>query len=285
MRLTFENLYRQVNEVLITFGNKPYPRSGHVVILAGGAASGKGFIRKKLLGIDGFVMDVDDMKDLVIDSKKLAKQIKDEMGIDVKKLDKNNPDDVSILHDIVGPKLNLPNKKLKMLYTSILTTSNPDDKPNLIFDVTLKDIGKLESICTAAETLGYDKEKIHIVWVLTDVEVAKVQNKNPDRGRQVHVDILVNSHKGAADTLAKIVLMGKQVSKYMDGAIIIAFNNAYIDTELITGKNGGSYFKKAKYVYLKEPGKPPLTMQEIADDILNKIKEYAPAVKDWKWKK
>ena len=35
----------QLQEALITFGGKPYPKFGNIVILAGGAGSGKGFIR------------------------------------------------------------------------------------------------------------------------------------------------------------------------------------------------------------------------------------------------
>ena len=34
-----------MNEKLITFGGKAYPKFGQVVILAGGAGSGKGFVK------------------------------------------------------------------------------------------------------------------------------------------------------------------------------------------------------------------------------------------------
>ena len=40
-----------------------------------------------LLGIEGNVNDVDALKALAIASKKFAKKVKDEIGVDIKKLD------------------------------------------------------------------------------------------------------------------------------------------------------------------------------------------------------
>ncbi len=56
----------QIDEALITFGGKAYPKFGQVVILAGGAGSGKGFVNSNLLGIDGKVFDVDALNGLAI---------------------------------------------------------------------------------------------------------------------------------------------------------------------------------------------------------------------------
>ena len=76
----------QLEEALITFGGKAYPDFGQVVILAGGAGSGKGFVKSKLLGIEGIVFDVDRLKELVIASTKFNAKAKEEFGIDVSKL-------------------------------------------------------------------------------------------------------------------------------------------------------------------------------------------------------
>ena len=76
-----------INEALITFGGKAYPKFGQVVILQGGGGSGKGFIKDKLLGIEGWVYDVDRLKTLAINSKLFANKVKEETGVDLKKMD------------------------------------------------------------------------------------------------------------------------------------------------------------------------------------------------------
>jgi hypothetical protein len=283
MAKTFTDIFQAVNEKLITFGGKAYPKSGHVVIIAGGAGSGKGFIKSNLLGIEGFTFDVDHLKSLSMRAPKLIQKIKDETGHDISKFKLTKSGDVSILHDIIGTQLKLQNKKLTALYTTILTTTQ-HEKPNIIFDVTLKNLTKLDSISRGVEQLGYDKKNIHIVWVLNDVEVAKAQNLNPNRGRAVDVDILINTHQGVSQTMAQIVGMGDRLTKFMDGAIVIAFNKAFVDTELAQSPRGGSYLKQAEYIYLKKAGKPPVKRSDLGKDILQKIATYAPPVKDWSWK-
>lgn len=52
---------RFLNEALITFNKKAYPKFGQVVIMAGGAGSGKGFVKDKLVGVEGMVFDVDEL--------------------------------------------------------------------------------------------------------------------------------------------------------------------------------------------------------------------------------
>jgi hypothetical protein len=69
--------------------------------------------------------------------------------------------------------------------------------------VTLKDLPKLEKIAREAAMLGYDKKNIHIVWVVNDIEVAQQQNKA--RARTVPSEILVNTHRGAANTMGDII--------------------------------------------------------------------------------
>ena len=53
-----------ISEALITFGKSAYPKFGNIVILAGGAGSGKGFQKNNLLGIEGTNVDVDAIKEL-----------------------------------------------------------------------------------------------------------------------------------------------------------------------------------------------------------------------------
>ena len=53
-----EEQFDELMEALITFGGKAYPKFGNVVIMAGGAGSGKGFVKDNLVGIEGFTFDV-----------------------------------------------------------------------------------------------------------------------------------------------------------------------------------------------------------------------------------
>jgi hypothetical protein len=163
-------------------------------------------------------------------------------------------------------------------------TKPKDQKPNLIFDVTLKDLKKLDKLTTAVKKLGYDEEKIHIVWVLNDVEIAKKQNLDPKRGRIVPPEILVNTHIGVSNTMSKILDMGIDLQKYMDGAMYIVFNQANVDNHMATSKNGGTYMIDAKYLKIKEPGKKPMTKKDLTDEILSKIKSYVPP-DTGKWEK
>lgn len=279
-----------LNEVLITFGKRPYPKSGHVVILAGGAASGKGFVLSKLLGIEGKVFDVDALKKAAQSAPDIIKKVKREMGYDIDKMDLKNPENVKKLHMIVADHLNLPNKKDEAFYTSVLT-SNPDNKPNIIYDVTLKDMSKFHKIVTQVKALGYEPKNIHIVWVVNDVEVAKEQNLKRDR--VVPEDILEFTHFGAAMTMKTILEMANSLRKSMDGEIVFAFNKMGVDSEIVSGdekenkvikgrkKSKPMYIKKAEYIYVKRTGKNPLKPKDLGIEILRKIAEYTPKKEQW----
>ena len=148
---------------------------------------------------------------------KIVKRIKDKLGVDMSKMDLKKGEDVAKLHDIVANELNLANKQQVLFFSSVLF-QRKDLKPNVIFDVTLKDLRKLESITRLTQSVGYPKENIHIVWVVNDIEVAKKQNV--ERPRQVPIEILVNTHRGASQTMLDIMNMGKKLLKYMDGDIV-----------------------------------------------------------------
>ena len=270
----------QLDEKLITFAKKAYPKSGHALILAGGAGSGKGFVLDNLIGLEGKKFDVDELKRLVLKAPKIKEKVKAETGQDLNKFNLNKPDDVFKLHNIVADELNLSNKKLAAFFASVMTRP-PEDKPNVIFDVTLKDLRKLDNVTRLVQGAFYDKKNIHIVWVVNDVEVAKTQNTDPTRGRVVPVEILVNTHRGASQTMLDIVKMGSRLKKYMDGDITFAFNKIGVDSDLAKSGRGGQYIKDALYFKVKESGKPPMKHQDIEKDILRKIDKYVPAGQDW----
>lgn len=267
-------------EKLITFGGKAFPKFGNVIIMAGGAGSGKGFVKDNLVGAEGFTFDVDELKTLAAKAPQIRKKIMDLEGIDLKTLSKDlkNPENVSELHRIIGEVLKLDSKKTKALYTSILT-ADPERKPNIIFDVTLKSLTKLSKISKQVKDLGYDAKNIHIVWVVNDVEVAKTQNAK--RARTVPVEILINTHRGVSQTMADIIGMGKTLKKYLDGDIVFAFNKVGVDSKVAKSGRGGSYVKDANFFYIKRAGKDITPMDKMTRDLKAKIQAYVPKGIDW----
>lgn len=284
LSLEEENILREdcemLLEKLITFGNKAYPKFGNVVIMAGGAGSGKGFVLSNLVGIEGKTFDVDELKKMASKAPAIRKKVKDEMGVDLEKLANNlkDPENVGKLHAIMGDYLELDKKTQSTFYTSVLASA-PERKPNIIFDVTLKDLRKLEKITRQVSELGYNKKNIHIVWVVNDIEVAKKQNLS--RSRVVPTEILVNTHRGAQQTMADIVNMGKSLKRYMDGDIVFAFNKVGVDATLAKSGRGGQYIKDANFFYVKKAGKAPTSVDKLEDDVKRKIASYVPKGISW----
>jgi len=271
-----------LNEKLITLGGKAYPPFGNVVIMAGGAGSGKGFIKSNLIGLEGANFDVDELKKLAIKSDKIEQKVKEEMGIDFTELRKPNslkkPENVALLHDIIKTLLNLDDKKKETMFTSILIAA-PDRKPNIIFDTTLASISKLANLTRSLAKIGYDSKNIHIVWVVNDIEVAKIQNLK--RSRTVPTEILVNTHRGVSQTMNDILSMGKDLSKYMDGDIVFAFNKVNVDATLAKSAAGGHYIKDAAFFYVKKSGHLVTSPDKLSDTIKQKIKAYVPKEVQW----
>ena len=272
--------YDVLLEKLITLGGKAFPRYNNVVIMAGGAGSGKGFIKDNLLGVEGIVFDVDELKKMAAATPMIRKKVKDELGVDIRDLSNNlrDPDNVSRLHSIIADYLELDSKREKSVFNSIMT-ADPKELPNIIFDVTLKDLRKLDKITRQVIEVGYKKINIHIVWVVNDIEVAKAQNL--ERDRRVPAEILINTHRGASNTMFDIINMGKMLDDYMDGDIVFAFNKVGVDTELVTSKFGGKYIKDANYFYVKRRGKPVMSVDQLSKDLRAKIASYVPPGVDW----
>jgi len=268
----------KLDEKLITFGKRPYPKFGQIVILAGGAGSGKGFVLSNLLGIEGNVLDVDALKALAIGSTKLASRIKQETGVDIKDLNLNDSDNVKKMHEILADVYGITKANQQRVFTAALAAPE-ERKPNLVFDVTLKDLSKLEKITRNAQNLGYAKENIHVVWVLNDVEMAKQQNL--ERDRVVPSEILLTTHEGAAITMARIMDMGGTLSRYLDGDMYIVFNKRGEDTTTISSPNGGMYVLDANYLQVKKKGKKVMSRSDLTDEIRNKIRDYTPDTPTW----
>lgn len=179
---------------IIVGGGKRY---GQVVFLAGGAGSGKGFAATNFMDKAIFkVRDVDELKNQAI---ALAKFKGDNPEIANVKL--SNAGDVMKLHQHVKDK----GWKDRTL-TNLLSSVKGGMLPNIMFDVTMKDVGDIKEVMPALEAVGYQPNDIHVVWVLTNFYIAVQQNK--DRERRVPDEILLKTHVGAALTVTDM-LRGK----------------------------------------------------------------------------
>lgn len=279
-----------LSERALNLGNRTisYPKSGNILVLAGGAGSGKGFASNKVIAFEGKRFDVDDLKQKMIDGH--SKIIKDKFfkatGRDITKLNLRDPADTSLLHAFVEKH----SYDVKVIQQFIQAqnrnkddTSNSMLKQNMIFDVTLKSKGKIELISKYAQDGGYDKKNIHIVWILNDMEIARAQNAKRDR--VVADNILQNTHIGASETMFDIFDKTIDIQKYIDGDIWVLFNNAKVndldltvkDTTAFDGSAQKSFIvNKYTAVQLKEQGKPVRPVHEIGSEFLAKIAQYAP---------
>lgn len=276
---SFKELFESdlLTETLLTFGPKQRPEFNTVVIMAGGAGSGKGFVKDKLVGIEGKSFDVDALKEMALKSNLFKNKVKEEFGYDISEFDLKNPDNVSKLHEIVD-QLKLSSNQQETLFKSIMA-SDPRRKPNLIFDVTMKSITKLESITRNVKELGYKPEDINIVWVLDKVE--KAVEKNKTRERVVREDILIDTHRGVSYAISTLI-KNQNIQNYMNGDFYIVFNQVGVDSLIqIHKKTGGFYIDKSVYVKLKDYNKPMKSLSDISDEFIQKIKEYVPDAAVW----
>ena len=236
----------QLDEKLITYNNrKPY---GQIVFLAGGAGSGKGFAGSNFLDSAGFkVRDVDEMKKqlqvmnrlgkitLTDILKKYGKKIKPkDMELiqkvfntelprggkqTIRNLNLKNPDHVATLHYLVKAM----GIKDKTLENMLAATNNPETLPNIMFDITAKDLSDITDVLPLLKNAGYESKNVHLTWVLTNYVTAMENNKSKERGRLVPEDILLKTHEGAANTVWGLIT--RALPKGMNGRVDVILNN------------------------------------------------------------
>lgn len=194
-------------------------------------------------------------------------------GIDISQYDMKNPNHVTSLHHILSDK-GIHDKRIEVFLN---TVKNNDNKPNIIFDTTLSDYGKFSNIVNLSKDAGYKEENIHIVWVLTDFDVALKNNSGRDR--VVPYIVFNDAHNGVSVTI-KELLSDSEKLLGIDGDIILLFNTRK-DTTLTKSDKGGQYVSKSNYTYLKRKGETALSIEEINKDILDKINSYTPKETIW----
>ena len=256
--ITFKNFLAE--KLVVYNGGKT---SGQIVILAGGAASGKGFAVKNFIDPSSFkIIDVDMTKELLL---KLAKS--NDAYSELKNLDLKNPEDTRFLHKYAKDK-NIDATRMDLLAKSIITATT---KPNLLFDITFADQEKVKRIVSAADIMGYDKRNIHITWVLTDYNIAV--NNNANRPRAVPEDILMQTHSGAALSMWDVLRFG--APNGLDGQIDIILNNPELTIYRSDTKIQKSVIKDFVYIRAKRSGQS-IDSTAVMDQVKSWIQRYSP---------
>jgi hypothetical protein len=289
--------YSLLSEKLIVFNNGA--KYGQIVFLAGGAGSGKGFaINNYISGNDFKIRDVDELKiafqkldgmgkftteDLL---KKYGDKIKESdaafiekhitsKGLSLSQLNLKVPEHVYALHVLVRAT-GVKEKTLDLL----LDGAKENILPNVLFDSTFADMSDLEVYLPKLIEIGYDPKNIHIAWVLTNYEIA--MKNNAKRDRVVPDDILLRTHRGAAQTILSLVKKSLPVT--IDGGIYVILNNPDNTMFLIDPKTGEHYkdikgkkvVKDFLYITMKKPGKAITNDADVKKQLYTWIKDNVP---------
>lgn len=288
--------YELAEKLILYNGGRKY---GQIVFLAGGAGSGKGFARQKFISAESYkVRDVDELKlafqELSALDKFTTKQfmekygnnlsekdralVQTEMldkGLTISKLKLNNPMHVYLLHMIVKAS-GAKEKTLELM----LQGAREGKLPNILFDVTFKDLDEFNRVIPDLLRIGYEPRNIHLTWVLTNYEIA-VRN-NSMRARTVPEDILLQTHIGAAKTVYSLVKDG--TPKEIDGSVQVILNNPQNTVLFIDPKTGRPYrtskgdvvVKDFTYLTLKDAGKPAKKEIDVKKQLLTWIRDHTP---------
>lgn len=299
-----------LTEAGVSLNGVVYPKFNNIVILAGGSASGKGFVLDNVLLIEGKIFDIDNLKDLIIRDEdfndsfldflknvykpkndKLDKRSKEilKQHLRPNELDLKNPLDTSILHFFTAYK-DYDNRLKKNFFIQASKTSR---KPNVIFDVTMKNTDILNMIYKFMVLGDYNPLNVHLVWVLNSVQKALEQNNQ--RSRSVTDEIVLETHKGVSETMKTILRdfntkldCGISVSDLIQGDIWIVPNLEGIDSDIVKSNQGNFVIEELNKFQVKESGNPPLSLSELehkyfsrGSNVLGKINQYVP--NDSKW--
>lgn len=250
--------------------------------------SGKGFASSTFMESEKFkIRDVDEWKKAYL---KLA-QLKDR-NPELKGLNLRNPSDVYKLHMFVK------NRKIKdrtikdRTLDLLLRDARADRLPNIMFDITAKDMKDFEEVIPLLQEAGYEAKNIHLAWVLTDFKVAYTANLT--RERVVPADVFLDTHRGAAKTMQTLI-DNKRMPKGANGRFVVIMNNRTNTVFFATGdtfkgrridlKNQAEKVKAPGvkgfyYITVKEAGKPFKPEKQWKEELHKQIVQNIPGGQD-----
>jgi hypothetical protein len=196
-------------------------------------------------------------------------------------MDLRNPMDVFNLHMMVK-KADIKNKILNALFTSLKVSQSGTRGvlPNLMFDVTLKEVADINEMLPLLLVLGYKPKDIHITWVLTDYYVAVQANQQ--RSRVVPDDILLKTHVGAAKTMSHFIVNNTPAG--VDGGVYVILNNREntipftdkMGKPIKGNKSGKIVVKDFTYLTLRKAGKKWESDTAVKKQVFDWIEDNVP---------
>ena len=225
---------------------------GQIVFMAGGAGSGKGFAQEYFMEKNKFkVRDVDEWKRLFIELDKLFDRTSGKRGVKtqdndtgrrLQDFDLSDPRDVYDLHGMLK-KYNIKSRTLENVLGD-LRQERSGRLPNLLFDITFKDLVDITEVTPNLINVGYEPRNIHVVWVLANYHMAVARNAS--RSRVVPDDILLSTHEGAFNSMYSVMKNKANNLRDVDGDIIVILNNQehtifFQDDEEVTKKSLKTY--------------------------------------------
>jgi len=190
-----------------------------------------------------------------------------------------NADDVGFLHQYVKD-IGIEDKQLTLFAKSV---AGSKQKPNILFDMTFKKLKDATKKFAYIKDLGYEPKNVHVVWVLTDYNIAL--DNNASRSRRVPEVILFGAHKDVGKTLSD-ALFNNKLPDFIDGEFHIIFNNPdnsvkYRDDngkDIVVNtkfsKKASRIIKRFNSVKVKEAGKP--VDRQLLSNFLTNIMKALP---------
>ncbi len=258
MKLSLDEIKNIVKECVeqilenkvITFDNKTYPKFGWAVIMAGGAGSGKSYILSHNLPIDGKIIN------------------KDDIGMLYYKLHPNMFKNFDRQKEGQIRKLNQSVRKGKYAEENIdylINNANSERLPNIIIDTTSSNKDNLIERVNSLKRIGY---KICFIWVVTNRSEAIIRSLT--RNRRVPQSTLHATHNRVRKIVPQFL---KENGDLVDDAWII----------LNSGENLNDSIPKDFLFKLEKEGKSftiPEKLNNTIDKYLgaNEVSPYGPDV-------
>lgn len=241
----------------IIFGGESYPKNNTAVIMIGGAGTNKKGIVDNLMQIEGEVFSSERGIETVLRSEKAKKKLVNK-GFDLDTLDMTNSRTITELYEEIESMAEFK-RGISNDLSSRIRLSKGQFKPNLIEIDEVKDTINFFNLTFSLKNKKYDKENIHIVWVIEDYEDIKKRNLNRIDGRVISdIDLMV-THEGTGRLMLEILNQSFNLSEYMDGDIWFVLG----EQEIIQIKKAGS----------------PIDNNKLNDRILDTLHDRVPVIR------
>lgn len=228
--------------------NQSLPKYGNILIIAGNAGRELNNLLKEEFAFDGKHIEIGFIKEQMEKFQMNSffdREFFELYGKHISQTGMGNEQDVYNLQSFCKKK----GFDKKTMHQFIQHSSRQTTKDNMIFDVPSQNIRKIIEIVLYCEMVGYERERIHILWVLNDSQDASISSS-------IH-NVIEN---------AKDLLDDTDGSPLMEGNMWILLSTANHNNLVTTNHNDGIYANKDIIIKVKKNEKTIKTYEEIMDE-------------------